>query len=59
MEEYTRASIDIGTAKLCTSVADLKLRVAEHILTQYDCYGTNDISLTCQPKTGAVFPCNQ
>ncbi len=54
MEEKTIASIDVGTTKVCTTIADLKLRVAEHILAQYDGYGTNDVrNILNETKVGA------
>ena len=54
MERQTRASIDIGTKKACTTIADLKLRVAEHILAQYDCYEATDVrNILNETKAGA------
>jgi len=54
MEKQTIASIDVGATKACTNIADLKLRVAEHILAQYDCYGTTDIrNILDETKVGA------
>ena len=53
MEEKTTASIDVGTTKVCTTT-DLKLRVVEHILAQYDGYGTNDVrNILNETKVGA------
>ncbi len=53
MEEKTIASIDVGTTKVCTTT-DLKLRVVEHILAQYDGYGANDVrNILNETKVGA------
>jgi len=43
MEEQNRFFIDISTTKACTTIANLKLMVAAHILAQYDCYEVSDI----------------
>lgn len=54
MEERAKASINAGTNKVCTTVADVKLRVAEHILAQYDCYDATDIRhILNETKAGA------
>ena len=45
---------DVGTTKVCTTIADLKLRVAEHIVAQYDGYGTTDVrNILAETKVGA------
>ena len=54
MEQSIRISNDVDTTKTCTTVADLKLRVAEHILAQYDCYSATDVrSILNETKVGA------
>jgi len=54
MEEQTIASIDVGTTKVCPTIADLKLRVAEHIVAQYDGYATIDVrDILAETKVGA------
>jgi hypothetical protein len=39
MEERSINSIDVNSSGICTTVADLKLRVTEHIVAQYDYQG--------------------
>ena len=54
MEKQSIGFIDAGTTRECTTVADLKLRVAEHILAQYDCYGNTDVrDILNETKPGA------
>ncbi len=55
MEVQTIASINGGTTKVCTTIADLKLIVAEHIVAQYDCNGTADVvrNILAETKVGA------
>jgi hypothetical protein len=54
MEEQTIASIDASTNEVCPTVADLKLRVAEHILAQYDYCGVTDVrNILDETKVGA------
>ncbi len=56
MEKQTRALIYVGTTKVSTKITDLdlKIRVAEHIRAQYDCYGTTDVrDILNETKPGA------
>ena len=54
MEEQTKASTDIGAIEIRTTVTDLKLRMAEHIITQYDCHETTDVwNILAETKVGA------
>lgn len=53
MEERSIAGIDINSAGVCT-IADLKLRVAEHVVAQYDYRGVNDVwDIIAETKVGA------
>ena len=50
----TLAFSDVGTMKGCTTIADLKLRVAEYIIAQHDCYGATDVrTILAETKVGA------
>lgn len=54
MEEQSRASINGNTTKACTTVADLRMRIAEHILAQYDSHGNTDVrNILNETKVGA------
>jgi len=55
MKEQAIVSIDVDTTKVCIDIADLKLRVAEHIIAQDDCYGTADVvrNILAETKVGA------
>lgn len=54
MEEQSRASINGNDTKACTTIADLRMRVAEHILAQYDSHGTTDVrNILNETKVGA------
>ena len=56
MEEQNKAFFNGDTTKESTAIPDLtlKLRVAEHILAQYDCYGTTDVrDILNETKPGA------
>lgn len=54
MEEQSRAYINGNTTKACTTIADLRMRVAEHILAQYDSDGTTDVrNILNETKVGA------
>jgi len=54
MEKQTITSTDNGTTKVCKTIADLQLRVAEHILAQYDCYDATDVrNILNETKAGA------
>jgi len=55
MQEQTIASTGgVGTTKICTDIVSLKLRMAEHILAQYDYAGTTDVrDILNETKTGA------
>ena len=54
MEEQSRASINGNATKACTTIADLRVRIAEHILAQYDSHGTTDVrNILNETKVGA------
>ena len=54
MEKQTTASGDAGTTKICATIFDLQLRVAEHIIAQDDCYRADDVqSILAETKVGA------
>ena len=55
MEKQTVASIDGGTTKVGTTIDDLRLRMAEYVIAQDDCYGTADVvrSILAETKAGA------
>ena len=54
MGKQTIDFINAGTTNVSTSIADLKLRVAEHILAQYDCCETTDVrNILDETKVGA------
>ena len=54
MEKQTTGFVDAGTTRECTTVADLQLRVAEHILAQYDGCGATDVrDILNETKVGA------
>ncbi len=49
-----RTSINADTAKVCATVADLRVRVAEHILAQYGYSGTTEVrNILAETKVGA------
>jgi len=53
MRKHTLSAIDVGTTKVGTTIADLKLRVAEHIIAQGGCYGTDDVrNILAETKVG-------
>ena len=52
MKEQTITAIDVDTTKVDT-IADLKLRVAEHIIAQDGCHGTDDVrNILAETKVG-------
>jgi hypothetical protein len=52
MEERTRVAVDAGITKAGTTAADLKLRMAEHIITQYN-YGATEVrDILAETKVG-------
>ncbi|MFQ6121739.1 MAG: hypothetical protein ACE5LA_01595 [Dehalococcoidales bacterium] len=54
MEQQVIAGIDTGVTSGCTTMADLKLRVAEHIIAQYGFYGTDEVrNILTETKVGA------
>ena len=54
MEERTTSSVDIGANKVGTSLADLKLRVAKHIIAQDDYYRPDEVQrILAETKVGA------
>ncbi len=54
MGKQTIDFINAGTTNAPISIADLKLRVAEHILAQYDCCETSDVqNILDETKVGA------
>jgi hypothetical protein len=54
MEEQSRASINGNATKGRATIADLKVRIAEHILAQYGSYGTTDVrNILNETKVGA------
>lgn len=54
MRKQTIDFMGAGTTNASISIADLKLRVAEHILAQYDCCGTTDVrNILDETKVGA------
>ena len=55
MKQQTTASTDGNTTEVCTTVADLKWKVAEYIVAQNDCYGTADVvrNILTETKVGA------
>jgi len=53
MEKQSKASIN-GDTRVCATIADLRVRVAEHILAQYDYYGTTEVrNILDETKAGA------
>ncbi|MFC1915804.1 hypothetical protein ACFLW4_03835 [Chloroflexota bacterium] len=54
MEKSTITTVDVGTTKTGTALAELKLRVAEHIIAQNDCYRPDEVrSILDETKVGA------
>jgi len=54
VEEPTITTGDVGTTKVGTTLADLKLRVAEHIIAQDDGYRPDEVqSILAETKVGA------
>ena len=54
MEEQTVSPVSSGTTKLGTTLTDLKLRVAEHIIKQDDCYRPDEVQgILAETKVGA------
>ena len=54
MVDQTINSIKNGTANASKTIADLQMRMAEHILTQYGYYDTTDIRhILNETKAGA------
>jgi len=54
MEDQTITSFKNGTANASKTIADLQMRMAEHILTQYGYYDATDIRhILNETKAGA------
>jgi len=54
VKERSIAGVDVGTTRVCTTVADLKLRVAEHIIAQDDYSVTDEVqNILAETKAGA------
>jgi len=54
MKEQTASPVSSGTTKLGTTLTDLKLRVAEHIIEQDDYYRPDEVqSILAETKVGA------
>jgi hypothetical protein len=54
MRERTIGVGDIGTTKVGITLADLKLRVAEHIIAQGDSYRPDEVqTILAETKVGA------
>jgi len=54
MENQTITSFKNGTANASKTIADLQMRMAEHILTQYGYHNTTDIRhILNETKAGA------
>ena len=54
MRGQTVSAVSSGTTKLNTTLADLKVRVAEHIIAQDDCYRPDEVqSILAETKVGA------
>jgi hypothetical protein len=54
MKEGTIDRIDVNGTEGCTTIADLKLRMAEHIVAQYDNHGVNEAwDIIAETKAGA------
>ena len=54
MEERMVEFVGLSATKVGTTIADLKLRVAEHIITQADCYVTDDVwNILAETKVGS------
>jgi len=54
MKEQTASPVSSGTTKLGTTLTDLKLRVAEHIIEQDDCYRPDEVQgILAETKVGA------
>ena len=53
MKEQALESVGNGTTKIGTTIADLKLRVVEHIVTQTDCHRGDDVwAILAETKIG-------
>ena len=53
MKDWTVPSFDVNTNKVDTTLGGLKLRVAEHIITQYDCSESDDVrNILAETKVG-------
>ena len=54
MEEQTIPAMDIGTANGSTTIADLKLIMAEHIITQERYHANDEVqSILAETKVGS------
>ena len=54
MKETNIDSTDVNGTDICATIADLKLRVAEHIVAQYDYQGFDDVrDILAETKVGA------
>ena len=54
MKERIMDRIDVNGTEVCRTVADLKLRVAQHIVAQYDYHGVNEAwDIIAETKVGA------
>ena len=53
MEERAIAAFNVGTTKVGTTLTELKLRVAEHIVAQDDCYRPDEVqTILAETKVG-------
>ena len=53
MKEQAVDSVGNGTTKMGTTMADLRLRVAEHIVNQIDCHRGDDVwTILAETKVG-------
>ena len=54
MEERAIAAFNVGTTKVGTTLAELKLRVAEHVIAQDDGYRPDEVQrILAETKVGA------
>jgi len=54
MKKQTTATFDADTTKAGITIADLRLRMAEHIIAQDGCYGSADVrDILTETKVGA------
>jgi len=54
MKEWDRAATHTGNTKVCSTVADLRIRMAEHIIAQNNCSWSDEVlSILAETKVGA------